>query len=230
MTMEISVRVSRAKFIRWLQHYVDATRGESIPTPHGVITISAVTVTPQGEQCPSVTIDGVEFIRAEVLKGMSPAARQLADVLYDNQRRHTTGLISFWLRLTEKQLNIRAVCNNSALVLYFEMLVAAIDNRWVKKATASGDKASLIAMPTTHAPPNRPTGRPANADDEWAWREVRLHGRRPKDVYPEWLRRIGSRADMLADPGDSFRKAIKPNRLVGKFGKLSERGSNSAGR
>jgi hypothetical protein len=230
MTMEINVRANKAKFIRWLQHFVDATRSGNIPTPHGVITISAVTVASPGEQCPSVAIDGIESIRPDVLEGMTPTARQLADVLYDNYQRQVTGLISFWLRSTDKRLHVRAVCNDPALALYFETLVTAIDNRWVEKATAPGDKASLIAMPTPDVPPNRPTGRPANADDEWAWREVRLHGRRPKDVYAEWLRRIGSRADMLADPGDSFRKAIKPNRLVGKLGELGKGGSSSAGR
>ncbi len=55
-------------------------------------------------------------------------------------------------------------------------------------------------------------GRPRNADDDWAWAEVREKMRNPEDVYPEWLARIGTRATTLADTRDSFNKAIKASR------------------
>jgi PIN domain nuclease of toxin-antitoxin system len=56
-------------------------------------------------------------------------------------------------------------------------------------------------------------GRPRNIDDDWAYTQVRLLNREPKEVYPEWLSRIGFRENTLADPRDSFNKAIKPRKL-----------------
>jgi hypothetical protein len=38
-----------------------------------------------------------------------------------------------------------------------------------------------------------------------------------KDVYPEWLERIGERGKTLADPWDSFQKAARPGRGAGKI-------------
>jgi len=58
----------------------------------------------------------------------------------------------------------------------------------------------------------RKGGRPRNADDDWAWQQVNELGRDPREVYPEWLSRIGKRKNRLADPEDSFDKAIKPTR------------------
>jgi hypothetical protein len=55
-------------------------------------------------------------------------------------------------------------------------------------------------------------GRPRNLDYDWAYDEVRKKNRSPESVYPEWLERIGDRATTLADPRDSFNKAIKHNR------------------
>jgi hypothetical protein len=52
-------------------------------------------------------------------------------------------------------------------------------------------------------------GRPRNEDDNWAYEQVRRLGRQLADVYPEWLNRIGDRANSLADPYDSLKKAIK---------------------
>jgi hypothetical protein len=59
-------------------------------------------------------------------------------------------------------------------------------------------------------------GRPRNLDDDWAWIEVREKNRKPEDVYPEWLTRIGTRAVSLADSRDSFNKAISLKRKKGK--------------
>jgi hypothetical protein len=67
------------------------------------------------------------------------------------------------------------------------------------------------------APPiRRRGGRPRNADDDWARTEVREKFRQPEDVFPEWLKRIGDRAETLADPRDSFYKAIRPRRNKGE--------------
>lgn len=58
-------------------------------------------------------------------------------------------------------------------------------------------------------------GRPRNGDDDWAYMEVRAKGRKPDEVYKEWLVRIGERKATLADARDSFGKAIKSNRRRG---------------
>lgn len=61
-----------------------------------------------------------------------------------------------------------------------------------------------------------PGGRPRNKDDDWAWRQVNELRRAPQDVYPEWKERIGPRD--LADPLDSFKKAVALSRGKGKNG------------
>ncbi len=55
-------------------------------------------------------------------------------------------------------------------------------------------------------------GRPRNADDDWAFDQVRVQGRNPQAVFSEWIKRIGNRADLLVNPRESFRKAISPRR------------------
>lgn len=55
-------------------------------------------------------------------------------------------------------------------------------------------------------------GRPSDPDNDWAREQVQDLGRPSGDVYPEWLKRIGTRAQMLDDPRDSFKKAIKPKK------------------
>ena len=61
-------------------------------------------------------------------------------------------------------------------------------------------------------PPQRLGGRPSNPDDDWAWEQVHIHKRPPKEVRSEWIERIGERADLLADIERSWRHVIKPNR------------------
>jgi hypothetical protein len=73
----------------------------------------------------------------------------------------------------------------------------------------------LTALKRTEPPPptggdvDKPrAGRPPIADDDWAYREIRS-GRDQTQVYKEWLERIPkSRRTQLADPLDSFKKAI----------------------
>ena len=58
----------------------------------------------------------------------------------------------------------------------------------------------------------RKGGRPSDPDNDWAREQVQDLGRPSRDVYPEWLERIGSRAQTLDNPSDSFKKAIKPKK------------------
>ncbi len=51
-------------------------------------------------------------------------------------------------------------------------------------------------------------GRPRNTDDEWARQQVHKLGRSKQEVFPEWKKRIGERAKLLADVNDSFDKVI----------------------
>ncbi|MCP4542608.1 MAG: hypothetical protein GY832_36260 [Chloroflexi bacterium] len=56
---------------------------------------------------------------------------------------------------------------------------------------------------------DRAAGRPSNPDDDWAYQEVKS-GRDQIEVYKEWLQRIPeSRKEDLADPLDSFKKAMR---------------------
>lgn len=59
-------------------------------------------------------------------------------------------------------------------------------------------------------------GRPRNADDDWAYEQVRTLGRDKQTVFVEWLERIGDRRTKLSNPQDSFNKAVSPKRGKGK--------------
>ncbi len=51
-------------------------------------------------------------------------------------------------------------------------------------------------------------GRPRNVDDDWGYEQVIVLGRPRSEVYREWLRRIGERASLLANPQHTFNQAI----------------------
>lgn len=55
-------------------------------------------------------------------------------------------------------------------------------------------------------------GRPRNANDDWAYEQVRVLGRDKHTVYNEWLEKIGDRRTSLSSPKDSFNKAVSPKR------------------
>lgn len=233
--IDLNLPISKNKFIRWLQHYVESTRDESIPTSHGSITISNLTISGMDDLLTSAAIDGILSISDDELAAMSPGSRRLSD-LYGN-KRDVTRFINFRFKKNKERLNVIFSHDDPALLPYFDALVAAINDRWLKKAheplAVSVPTSKLDAALATTATPmlsQRPSGRPANADDEWAWCEVRLNGRSSKEVRSEWLRRIGPRADLLVDPQDSFRKAIKPNRLAKKYGRSGNSDTESAGR
>lgn len=59
--------------------------------------------------------------------------------------------------------------------------------------------------------PARKGGRPRNPDDDWAYEQL-SQGRQQSEVFAEWLTRIGTRAKTLADPQDTFKKAIRARR------------------
>lgn len=81
------------------------------------------------------------------------------------------------------------------------------------EAQAQFDRASaaLLAWYDKRRP-TRKGGRPSDPDNDWAREQVQDLGRPSRDVYPEWLERIGTRAQTLDDPSDSFKKAIKPKK------------------
>lgn len=59
-----------------------------------------------------------------------------------------------------------------------------------------------------------PRGRPRYKANDWAYEQVHMHGNKPTDIYNEWEDRLRSEMppeqfDMLADPKDSFTKAIR---------------------
>jgi hypothetical protein len=71
-------------------------------------------------------------------------------------------------------------------------------------------EAAEPASPVGAAEAERPSkgGRPRNADDDWAFDQIEK-GRPPIDVYHEWKERIGERQSKLAEPLDSFKKAMR---------------------
>ena len=66
--------------------------------------------------------------------------------------------------------------------------------------------------PMTPQERRRKGGRPPNPDDDWAFKQIYELGRLKNEVYTEWLTRIGQRAVTLADPQDSFDKAMAARR------------------
>ena len=51
-------------------------------------------------------------------------------------------------------------------------------------------------------------GRPRERDDDWAWHQEEVLGRPRPEVYREWFARIGERGKLLADPENSYRRAM----------------------
>ena len=64
-------------------------------------------------------------------------------------------------------------------------------------------------LPVTYHNEKRKSGRPRDPLNEWAYYQVRREGRDWRDVYLEWMERK-TNSDLLANPIDSFKKAIKP--------------------
>jgi hypothetical protein len=66
----------------------------------------------------------------------------------------------------------------------------------------------LPAQSTDDSVEGKRGGRPRSADDDWAYQEIKA-GRDQAEVYAEWLERISvNRRSQLADPLDSFKKAM----------------------
>lgn len=94
----------------------------------------------------------------------------------------------------------------------FNAIREAIEHQLDRKVFSKRWAKPNGATETTQTKKRGAGGRPRIADDDWAWAEVREKGRMPGDVYPKWRDRIGARADTLANPRDSFNKAISPKR------------------
>lgn len=63
-------------------------------------------------------------------------------------------------------------------------------------------------------------GRPRDKDNDWAFHQVYELHRPPCEVYQEWLARRKEHGKLiqLADPYDSFKKALNARRKKGKKG------------
>lgn len=232
MEVELTLPVTKVKFVRWLRSYVVTTRDANIPVVHGKVSVHKVAVWRPGQFRPSATIDGIQTITDEELMAMPFWSRMLAETLCYKNQIDIHAVIQFWFWQKGQRLKVKITCSNLFFVAYFEALVAAIRNQWPKKTpqALTSPVPNPKPDPATPPEPQRLGGRPANADDEWAWCEVRLNDRSQKEVYAEWLRRIGPRASQLVDPWDSFQKAVKPNRLATKYGKTGDTGANSGGK
>ena len=71
----------------------------------------------------------------------------------------------------------------------------------------------MIEAEPALALPHGKGGRPRFPEDDYAWEQVNVNHRGRKDVYPEWKERADpDRLKQLADPQDSFNKAVRPSR------------------
>lgn len=68
---------------------------------------------------------------------------------------------------------------------------------------------NIQSLPVSVAVSESKPGRPPDQDNLWAYQQVRELGRKPEEVYPEWLDRIRERGKNLGDSRDSFNKAIR---------------------
>jgi hypothetical protein len=59
-------------------------------------------------------------------------------------------------------------------------------------------------------PVKKSGGRPRDPDNQWAYEQVNVYNKDPRDIYPEWRIRKGGKSGLLVNPLDSFKKAIKP--------------------
>ncbi len=93
------------------------------------------------------------------------------------------------------------------LLKYLSELERTLQGQADARDVAGREKlAEYLIKPTSKA--KAPSGRPRNPDDEWAREQVHVLGRSKQEVFPEWKARIGERAKVLADPQESFDKAI----------------------
>ena len=92
---------------------------------------------------------------------------------------------------------------------------------WEKVKAELNRRGMVIEAEPTHALPHGKGGRPRYPEDDYAWEQVNVVGRKRKDVYPEWKERADpDRLKELADPQDSFNKAVR--RARGRKGDDSE--------
>jgi hypothetical protein len=92
---------------------------------------------------------------------------------------------------------------------------------WEKVKAELNRRGMVIEAEPAFALPHRKGGRPRYPEDDYAWEQVNVNHRDRKDVYPEWKERADpDRLKQLADPQDSFNKAVRAAR--GRKGDDSE--------
>jgi len=111
-----------------------------------------------------------------------------------------------------RRLSVPQFSDEAETVLFANALMGELKRLLPPEAGARVDEVWKRALGKSRAARSRTGkgGRPRYADDEWAYEQVNNEGRDPAEVYREWLERIGKRAERLADPHDSFKKAIRP--------------------
>jgi len=89
---------------------------------------------------------------------------------------------------------------------FAKYLIEKMGNEGLIDAEPRNDDKPKLSTPMSHR-----GGRPRNPDDDWAYKQL-SQGRHQSEVFAEWLTRIGARAATLADPLDSFNKAVRARR------------------
>jgi hypothetical protein len=91
-------------------------------------------------------------------------------------------------------------------------------NQLAPQASLALPEATLLPRHLAEARPGPvyPAGRPPEPDDDWAYEQVVVLGRRLGEIYPLWLQRIpAERRQSLVNPYDAFLKAIRRRRRKG---------------
>lgn len=110
-----------------------------------------------------------------------------------------------------RQVNGCYEIGNTFLLRWFEDNEKTLD--WQDRTQQPSDKATEALYGERETQKSK-AGRPRDPDNVWANEQVNLLGRKPREVKLEWVKRRKVRGtyDSLADPNDTFRKAIRPKR------------------
>jgi len=128
--------------------------------------------------------------------------------------RYTPAQINTWIRQANKLLNI---------IMRLSSLLGLTEQERTELFLLAGfDRVVSSARQTGQIQREQKDcgGRPRDEDNDWAFEQVYVLHRPHCDVYQEWLTRRKEHRKLiqLADPYDSFKKALNTRRKKGKKG------------
>ena len=126
--------------------------------------------------------------------------------------RYTPAELNKWIRQANKLLNI---------IMKLSSLLGLSEQEKTELFSLAGfDTVVSLARQTVQIQSEQKDcgGRPRDEDNDWAFEQVYVLRRPHCEVYQEWLarRKEHSKFMQLADPYDSFKKALNTRRKKGK--------------